>query len=410
MHCSDQRGDSLTFSSLDFEVVRACTIDSSQGGVVTIIASSSLGLQTNTVADEYEAQFRLDVDSTSGNGATDRWVNTYADAGDGSGKSVALSATQTVTPGPHTYYMLVRRNAGTGTVLLHDTSLSVVLVPAAVAASTTCGVSANSTFATVSAAFVSVASCALTVPDGGAAFLLGTASVGLSSNQPNSEFEAQFGLSIDAESADLDTTDRWVNSYVDSGDGVDETVAVSVLQPVTAGPHLFYLLARRDAGTGTVTIYDAALSVIVVPADSACGGSADQSFTTTSSVPEVMQQCAAISAGYGDALIVATSSVAISANTSSAATEWQFDLAVDGSELGYTDRWVDVYPDAVGDGNDRNMIDNAIVPVTSGSHAFTLTGRRYAGTEVAIAYDPSIAVILLAPDILFADGFELAAR
>lgn len=75
------------------------------------------------------------------------------------------------------------------------------------------------------------------------------------------EYEALFEIGIDTTSGDANI-DRWVNVYNDSGDGTDESVALSVLKPVNAGAHTFYFLGRRYGGSGTALVYDPTLTVI----------------------------------------------------------------------------------------------------------------------------------------------------
>jgi hypothetical protein len=113
-----------TTTSNTFQVIRQCTLSVPQNGWVFISADSSVARQDG----EFESQFEIDIDSTSGDANIDRWVNVYNDSGDGTDESAALSVLKQVTSGSHTFYFLGRRYSGAGTVLLYDPTLT-VLVP-----------------------------------------------------------------------------------------------------------------------------------------------------------------------------------------------------------------------------------------------------------------------------------------
>jgi len=121
----------------------------------------------------------------------------------------------------------------------------------------TCGASGNTSWTTTSSSFQVIRQCTLTVPQAGWVFISTNGSVA----RQNGEYEALFEIGIDTISGDADI-DRWVNIYDDSGDGTDESVALSVLKPVTAGTHTFYFLGKRYGGSGTVLVYDPTLTVI----------------------------------------------------------------------------------------------------------------------------------------------------
>jgi uncharacterized protein YhdP len=207
---------------------------------------------------EYEAQFRIGIDSTSGDVNIDRWTNVYNDGGDGTDESVALSVLKQVTAGTHTFYFLGRRYSGTATALLYDPTLTVVYVPSPSVAVLTCGASGNMDWTTTSSSFGVIRQCTLSVPQDGWVFLSADGSMARS----NGEYEAQFRIGVDSTSGDLNI-DRWVNVYNDGGDGTDKSIALSVLKQVTAGEHTFYFLGRRYSGTATVLVYDPTLTVVV---------------------------------------------------------------------------------------------------------------------------------------------------
>lgn len=111
----------------DLQIVCQCTLTLPADGYVFLSAGGSLSGRTC----DYEARFRLGIDGTAGDPATDRWVNIYGDADDGMDGVLAVSALRPLKAGTHTFYLLGRRAGGTGTVLLHDPSLAVIAWPAA---------------------------------------------------------------------------------------------------------------------------------------------------------------------------------------------------------------------------------------------------------------------------------------
>jgi len=123
-----------------------------------------------------------------------------------------------------------------------------------------CGSNANSDWITTADNFQVICQCTLTMPCAGWAFISADGSVA----GRNCEYEAQFRLGIDQAGGDP-ATDRWVNVYADTGDGMDAVVAISALKPLPAGTHTFYLLGRRSGGAGPVLVHDASLTVLAFP-------------------------------------------------------------------------------------------------------------------------------------------------
>jgi hypothetical protein len=251
-------GDWTTTITDTFQVIRECTLSVPQDGWAFISANSSVARQDG----EFEAQFRIGIDdSTGGEADTDRWVNVYDDGveGDGTDKSVALSVLKGVTSGSHTFYFLGRRDSGAGTALLYDPTLTVIYLPSASAAAIPCGASGDLAWTTtITDTFQVIRQCTFSVPQDGWAFISADSSVA----RQDGEFEAQFRIGIDDTGGEADT-DRWINVYDDSGNGTDESVALSVLKGVTSGSHTFYFLGRRDSGAGTVLLRDPTLTVLV---------------------------------------------------------------------------------------------------------------------------------------------------
>lgn len=94
----------------------------------------------------------------------------------------------------------------------------------------------------------------------GLAFFSANGSVG----RLDGPYEGWFDLQTDGTTEDY-ASERWVNVYDDTGDGTDENAALSILKPVSAGSHTFYLLGARWAGDDTVTVWDSTLTVLVIP-------------------------------------------------------------------------------------------------------------------------------------------------
>jgi hypothetical protein len=365
-------------------IVRQCTLTVPQDGYLFISASASLARQDG----EYEAEFRVGIDSTTGDISTDRWVNVYNDAGDGTDESMALSVLKPVEAGAHTIYLLGKRYSGAGTVLVYDPTLSVIYIPAAGVDVLACGAQPTD-WTTTSSALEVAAGCSLTVPGPGVVFL----SAGASMGRATGPFEAQFEIGIDSTAGD-GNIDRWVNVYDDTGDGTDKSMALSVLKNVGAGAHTFYLLGKRYSGAGAVLAYRATLTAIYIPATStravACGASGDINWTTTSGSFQVMRQCTVNVPQAGYAFIAGDSSLA----RYDGEYEAQFEIGVDSTAGDNNiDRWVNIYNDT-GDGTDKSMAISVLKPVARGMHTFYLLGRRYGGAGAVLAYDPTLTVII----------------
>jgi hypothetical protein len=387
--CGAASASTWTTTSAAFQVISSCTLTLPEAGVVYLNASASVGL-SNT---PFEARFSLDIDSTSGNGVTDRWVNVYTDSGDGTDKSTAVTLLASLNAGAHTFYFLGSRYAGTGTVQLYDPALSVLYFPSSAAEIKTCGDASNLTWTTTQTTFQQIRACSLDLLADGFVYISGTASVGLS----NTDFEGRFRVGVDTVGGTA-SSDRWVNVYTDSGDGTDELLATSLLTSVISGTHTFYFSGTRYSGTGTVQIYDPVLSVIYFPATSvtvlSCGAAGSDSWTNATTSYTTIRSCSLDVPEPSFAFIDANASAGL--NASGAGNEWegQFRLGVD-STTGSSafDRWVNVYTDS-GDGTDRVVADSGIVNVITGTHTFSFVGRRYAGSGTLRLYSPALTVLV----------------
>lgn len=384
LSCSAVGNSSWTTNATSFVVMRQCTLTVPESGRAFIALSGSLGYSNGP----YEGQFRIGIDSTTGDSGIDRWVNVYSDAGDGTDKSLALTTLQPVTAGAHTFYALARRYSGTGTVLVYDSTLSVVYIPDSGSDVVQCGRSGNLNWTTTSSTYGILRQCTLNLPRPGWVFVTGDASLGRQDN----EYEANFRLGIDTTSGSPDM-DRWVNVYNDAGDGSDEVMAASMLKPIGGGAHTFYLLGRRYSGSGTVLAYDPTLNIIYVPDVSpdavSCGVTGNFSWRTTSSTFLVIHRCTISVPQAGWALIMADGSV----GQWDSAYEGHFRIGIDSTGGDYNiDRWVNVESDSF-DGTDRALALSAIRPIDAGEHDIYLLGRRYAGSGTVLVYDPTLSII-----------------
>ncbi len=242
-----------------FQIVRSCTLTVTQPGYVYVSGTSAVALSDSA----YEVRLRVGVDSTSGSASSDRWINVYTDAGDGTDEAVATSNLTSVTPGLHTFYFLAARYNGTGTVVLYDPSLSVLFFPATNVTAKTCGATGSDVWTNATTDYTVVRSCTVDVPARGFAFVAADASAGLNATTAGSDWEGQFRFGLDNSTIGNSGFDRWINLYTDTGDGTDRTLALSGMFDVSAGSHTFYVLGKRYTGTGTLRLYSPSLTVIV---------------------------------------------------------------------------------------------------------------------------------------------------
>jgi hypothetical protein len=98
----------------------------------------------------------------------------------------------------------------------------------------------------------------MNLPEDSVAFITADANLGLSVDP----FEAHLRLGIDS-TVGFEDTDRYTNVYADSYDGTDDSAALSVLKPVSDGPHTFYFLGRSMQGIGTTLLRYPTLTVLV---------------------------------------------------------------------------------------------------------------------------------------------------
>lgn len=248
-----------TTTETTFQPIQECSLAVPEAGIVFMTANASVGMGSGGA---YEGRFRLGINAPTGLSSTDRWVNVYPDAGDGTDENVATSLLTEVVTGTHTFSFSGARYSGTGTVQVYDPTLSVLYIRHGAADILTCGATGSDTYTNATSEYTSIRSCTMNLPRRGAVLINADASAGLNAPGAGNEFEAQFRLGVDNASGSA-TTDRWVNVYTDAGDGTDRVVADSLLVPsVLTGTHRFDFVGRRYAGPGAARVYAPALAVL----------------------------------------------------------------------------------------------------------------------------------------------------
>jgi hypothetical protein len=339
---------------------------------------------------DYEAALRLGMDDPNGDPALDRWVNVYADSGDGTDRSVALSILKPVTAGIHTFYLVAGRYGGTGTVSLTRPTLTAAFIPSANTQVVAAGASGDLTWTSTSSSYQIVRQCTLTAPSAGKVFIAADTSLAYQ----DGDYEAALRLGVDDPNGDS-AMDRWVNVYSDTGDGTDKSAALSMLYPVSAGTHTFYLVAGRYGGPGTIKLFDPSLTAIFTPTDNAdvvaAGDSGNVNWTNTNSTFQIVRECTLTAPRAGQVFLAANASC----SRSDGEYEIRLRFGMDNTNGDQSvERWVNVYNDS-GDGTDENVQLSILHPVSAGVHTFYLLALRYSGTGTEQLNDPSLSAIFM---------------
>ena len=210
-------------------------------------------------------------------------------------------------------------------------------------------------------------------------------------------YEVRYHVAVDDNTLAAGWPDHWTNVYTDTGDGTDEALASSMLTHIVSGTHTFYFGVNRYAGSGTVQLYNPALSVLYFPDNSVvaktCGsfeGSGDWQNSTANNT--TIRACTLDVPGHGFAIVDANASAGLPYG--SANWEGQFRWGVDdanGSDA--YDRWINVSTDG-GDGTDRVVADSGLIDVSAGPHTFYFVGRRYSGSGTVELIRPSLTVLV----------------
>jgi hypothetical protein len=276
-----------------------------------------------------------------------------------------------------------------------------VLAPSAGAEMLTCGDQLDGAHSQTSGTFTSVVDCEITAPTSGTAIVLGSSGLGF----VDQDYEALLSLGFDEPTAPTfgDPKSRYVNIYGDAGgNGTDKTTTVQSTFPVTAGSHSFYLLALRQSGLGTMSLFDPSISVIFVPDDEpgveVCSETDGETYLNSTTTFTELAKCTIAAPSAGSVLTLASGSAALSGG----AYEANFRLGLDESTTGsaQTDRYINIYPDS-GDGTDETVAVNWLTPVTAGTHTMSFIGQRFgssSGTGTVQVYDPSLIALYIAND------------
>lgn len=123
--CGASATDPWTSTSGNFQPIVSCSLNVARNGFALIDATASAGLNADGVENQWEGRFRLNVDSNDT--PSDRFLNIYADVGDGTDKSLALSVLTTVSRGSRTFSLVGRREDGPGTLRLYSPTITVIV-------------------------------------------------------------------------------------------------------------------------------------------------------------------------------------------------------------------------------------------------------------------------------------------
>ncbi|NYE37527.1 hypothetical protein F4692_002660 [Nocardioides cavernae] len=376
-------------SGTDVSDLVSCSIVAPSDGKVVLVATASVAYDT---ADS-EALYEVAVDGAVGR--NQRWVDVSSAPGDGTDRSVAITALTSVTDGSHTFTMRVRRSAGTGRIATYDPSVWALFIPSG-SPYATCAPAVPLDWTATQAAMSTVSSCTLDVTSPSRVLVLGSASAAYS----DADYEGRVRVGIDQPQGST-ASDRYFDITSAGSDGADRTVATQHSDVVAAGSHTITLNAARQGGTGTVKLYRPSLLAIAVPTSSTglqvCAGGVDTVWVNPSTTSTSMTACDLTATRAGSALVVGTASAGIGAGGSP--YESQFLLTVGGDGAPATDRYVDVVADG-GDGDDVAVADSSAVPVGAGTRTVSFLGRVYTTGGPLLTYDPGVAAIFVPqPDL-----------
>jgi hypothetical protein len=372
-------------------MVADCAISAPTSGTAIVLATSGLRF----VDFNYEARLALSLDSPTANPITDptsRSVNIYSDATD---KSAATQMAYAVTPGTHTFRLILERS-GSGTMGLLDPSLEVIFVPNGEPGIQVCSDNPGTTYSNDTTTASTIRSCSITAPTAGSLVGIGSGSVAFS----GVSFEAMFRLGVDNPIGDA-STERHLNIYPDGFDGTDESLSTQFVTPVAAGAHTLSLVGSRfgtESGEGLVRVVDAGLVGLFI-ADGAstkvCGDSGTDAWTNGTTTDTMVRSCSLNVAKKSHVLALAGGSAAMEA-PAGAGAEWEgsFGLAVGGTRV---NRSVNVYYDgSPGDGSDRSVSASMFARnVPAGPLDVRFLGRRTVGTGTARLIAPGLAALAI---------------
>lgn len=259
--CGSSSSSNWTTTAGTFQAIASCSLTLAQSGFVYLTGTASAVLPNGSSA--YEARVRVGVGVVDGSADSDRWVNVYPDAGDGTDEVVSTSLLLPAAAGANTFYFSGLRYNGTGTVTFSDPTLTAIFFPAPSASAKLCSATNAGSWTTTSSTFATVLTCSVQVPRDSLVFVDASASGGMQTNTAGDEWEGLFRIGFDSDIGS-GAYDRWLNAYSDTGaDGTDRVLANTALMSVPAGTHTFSFVGRRFAGNGTVLLNKPTLTVIV---------------------------------------------------------------------------------------------------------------------------------------------------
>ncbi len=252
LSCGDQPGGSYPNNTAGTIPTAHCALTVPGPGVVFVSADGWLRLDAPS-DPPYEAANQLVMTGPSSESQSIRYTDVYTSAStpgtisnDGIDVAVANTAVFSVTtPGTYTFTHTLRRQSGTSTVRMQNATLAALYVPDHSPYANVCAERGGALIDLDGDNHAAVVSCQLDAPADTWAFISSTSSVGL--NDALQPYEGVFSLGLDGLFPE-NPTSRYVNSYPNSGDGLDASMADALLLPVTQGPHTFNLLAKRQSG------------------------------------------------------------------------------------------------------------------------------------------------------------------
>lgn len=380
-------------------VAAECTLEATTDGVIFAVASTSVNRHQT---EHTQLSLRIGLDSVVGPGlvASERVLDVYGTPYLEYQSSMASLAIP-VTAGTHTLYYLADRVTGEATVTLYRPRILGVFIPDGEINVRLCEGRHIGEFTTVAASQTIAASCSLTGLGLGSALVTSDGWMRLADTDAELNADLRVNQTSTAEPGTLRRLDT-VGDVV--YDGVDGSLATSVLAAPAPGAASFYATIGRSAGAGTVSVMWPGVSALWVASGGpviANGAVLAGEWTWPNVAQGTMLSVDLNPAFDGYFLIVGTGSVSPDASDYTAHFKASIDL---GSDI--ANRYV-----RISDTVDRNLALTDLVPVASGSHTIRLDGGRFdtaSGTVLRVR-DASLSVVFFPKEMVavFSDGFEI---
>jgi hypothetical protein len=245
-----------------------------------------------------------------------------------------------------------------------------------------CGNADGFAWSTTSLAFQIVRQCTMRLPQAGHVYIVGNASMGRSGG----DMEAIFGLGIDAPTPMTDV-ERRVSV---TSSQPNKSVVASAMKPIAAGDHTFYFVARRNIGTGSVSLTAPTFSVIFIPSTApyqVCTNTLNGDWFTDSTDNQIVLSCSNIAASGNGFIFYAANTWLRRTDGAYEAVLW---MNIDGAYKDTTARWQNAYNDFT-NGTDDTLAITGIHPVSAGVHTVDFLTRKRAGSGQVTLTDPNIA-------------------